>query len=88
MLPSAAGGEGAPTSRSYRVRNPSAYMRKGRIAWAQAERTPDTLDCKFVVDETAACFIVRDENGQALAYVYSKKSGIWKAHLAISLVAP
>ena len=26
------------------------------------------------VDETDACFIVRDANGQALAYVYSRTS--------------
>jgi hypothetical protein len=26
-----------------------------------------------VIDETDACFIVRDKNGQALAYVYFKE---------------
>jgi hypothetical protein len=29
---------------------------------------------RWAVEQTAACFIVRDSTGQALAYVYLKKS--------------
>jgi hypothetical protein len=33
---------------------------------------PTLLPTAVVVEETEACFVVRDANGQALAYVYSE----------------
>ena len=39
-----------------------------------AEVTPRRFPPPWTVEETDACFIVRDHNGQALAYVYSRMS--------------
>jgi hypothetical protein len=41
--------------------------RAGKRDESRTEAIPTTEDC---AEETDACFIVRDANGQALAYVY------------------
>ena len=37
--------------------------------------TPRRFPPPWIVVETDACFIVRDETGQALAYVYFEETG-------------